>query len=455
MIANYWKYHKFPLFFALTSIAFYISFSYDLQREDFTKFIVLYGALFFIFYKLVQLEKSDLKFLTVFSIIFRVIFLFSIPNLSQDFYRFIWDGRMALEGWNPYLYLPKDLIAEGTAPIAQATELHQGMGSLSARHYTNYPPLNQFCFIIAGIFSGKSILGAVVVMKTLIILADLGTLYFGKKLLQLFKLPPHYIFLYLLNPFIIIEFSGNLHFEGVMIFFLVWSLYLLKKGNWKLSAVILACSISIKLIPLLLLPLFLQNLGWKKATLYYMIVGLVNLLLFLPFFSTEFIANYSETIGLWFTNFEFNASIYNLIKGIGALLDIEGFRVIRAVGKVSPFIVVAFLVGMAFFRNNKSIPQLITAMLFGLSFYFFTSTTVHPWYLSTLLILSIFTKYRFPLVWTLVIMLTYQTYSHPDFKENYWLLAIEYLTVYGFMIYELLQSKREKAGILNKNQEVV
>lgn len=442
MINNYWKYHKFPLFLGLASIACFFSFSYDLQREDFVKLIMLYGALFYFFLKLIQLEKSNIKFLTVLTIIFRLVFLISIPNLSQDFYRFIWDGRMALEGWNPYLYLPKDLIATNTAPIAQAVELHEGMGSLSAKHYTNYPPLNQFCFIIAGIFAGKSITGSIIVMRLLIILADIGTLYFGKKLLENLKLPPYYIFLYLLNPFIIVEFTGNLHFEGIMIFFLVWSLYLLQKGAWRLSAVLLACSISIKLIPLLLLPLFLQNLGWKKAFVFYSIVGLVNIILFLPFLSSEFINNYTETIGLWFTNFEFNASIYNIIKAIG--YEIKGYNIIKTVGKISPFVVIAFIIGLTFLRKNKSISQLITALLFGLSFYFFTSTTVHPWYLSTLLILSVFTKYRFPLVWSLVIMLSYQTYSHPDFKENYWLLTAEYFVVYGFMIYELFQTQQKK-----------
>ncbi|NER14750.1 mannosyltransferase [Leptobacterium flavescens] len=442
MIAEYLKYRKIPVLFSVICIAFYISFAYDFDRTDFVKLIGLYGALFFLFYKLVQISKTDLRFLTAISILFRLVFIVSIPSLSQDFYRFIWDGRMALAGWNPYLYLPKDLIAEGTAPIAQAAELHEGMGSLSARHYTNYPPLNQLCFIISGIFAGKSILGSVVVMRLLIILADLGTLFFGGKLLENLKLPKHYIYFYILNPFIITELSGNLHFEGIMIFFLVWSLYLLQTGKWKFSAVVLACSISIKLIPLLFLPLFLQKLGWKRAVVYYSIVGLVNILLFLPFLSSDFINNYSETIGLWFTNFEFNASIYNIIKEIG--FKVKGYNIIKTVGKISPFVVILFLTGMAFLRKNDSTQKLITAMLLGLSFYFFISTTVHPWYIATLLILSVFTKYRFPLVWSLVIILSYYAYSIPGFKENYWLLAIEYLVVYGFLIYELNAVKKQK-----------
>jgi hypothetical protein len=104
----------------------------------------------------------------------------AIPNLSQDFYRFIWDGRMILEGFNPYLYTPESFFVNGEFPIAQAQELYVGMGSLSASHYTNYPPLNQLCFVIAGLFASKSILGSAVALRLIIIAADFGTLHFGK-----------------------------------------------------------------------------------------------------------------------------------------------------------------------------------------------------------------------------------------------------------------------------------
>jgi len=81
-------------------------------------------------------------------------------------------------------------------------------------------------------------------------------------------------------------------------------------------------------------------------------------------------------------------------------------------------------------------------MLFGLFFYLITTTTVHPWYLTTLLFLSIFTKYRFPIVWTYTIMLSYIAYQNPVFKENYWCIAIEYGIVFGMMLWEFTNSKK-------------
>lgn len=448
---SFFKIHKTPLLLAISCFLFYGAFAYDLVRTDYIKLLSLYTALFFLFYKLIQLTKHNLKLLTWLAFGFRAVFILAIPNLSQDFYRFIWDGRVILEGFNPYLFTPESFIVGGEFPVAQAQELYAGMGDLSASHFTNYPPLNQLCFVIAGLFAGKSILGSVIVMRLLIIAADFGTLYFGKKLLEKFKLPMHNIFWYILNPFIIIELTGNLHFEGVMILFLVWSLYLLHSGKWKLAAIIFACSVSIKLIPLLFLPLFYQwftkrntstALSMTKLILFYVIVGLTTTLLFLPFYSSQFISNYAETIALWFHNFEFNASLYYLAREIGYLFT--GYNEIAVIGKFTVLIVILFVIGIAFLRKNKTMTQLITAMLFALSFYYFTATTVHPWYIATLLILSVFTKYKFPLVWSFVIILSYLAYmqiGNADKTENLWVIAIEYLVIYGFLAWELFIKK--------------
>ncbi len=484
----FFQLHKIQILLVFTSLLFYWSFAYDLARTDYVKLVMLYIGLFFLFYKLIQISKHNFKFLTWVAFSFRVVFILAIPNLSQDFYRFIWDGRMILEGINPYLYTPESFISVGEFPIAQSQELYTGMGSLSASHYTNYPPINQLLFVIAGLFSGKSILGSVIVMRLIIIAADFGVFYFGKKLLKKLNIPVHHIFLYVLNPFIIIELTGNLHFEGVMIFFLMWSLYLLYSGKWKWAAIVFALSVSVKLIPLIFLPLFYQwfikrnviasktkhsvsknkiatslaprndkqnvisnasekshNIGsslllrMTRLISFYAIIGITTLLLFLPFYSPEFINNYTETVGLWFQNFEFNASIYYIVREIGYLF--RGWNEIAIIGKLIPIIVLLFVLTITFFRKNKSMVELITVMLLVLSFYYFTTTTVHPWYIATLLILSVFTKYKFPLVWSFTIIISYLAYANSDNTENLWIIGLEYLIVYGVFIWEVFIKK--------------
>jgi len=466
----FFKLYKIPLLLVVSSVLFYFSFGYDLLRTDYTKLIILYVVLFFLFYKLIQISKHNLKFLALIAFGFRAIFILAIPNLSQDFYRFIWDGRMILEGINPYLFTPESFISAGEFPFEQAKELYEGMGSLSAGHYSNYPPVNQLCFVIAGLFAGKSILGSVLVMRLIIITADFGTLCFGKRLLEKLNIPVHNIFWYILNPFIIIELTGNLHFEALMIFFLVWSLYLLHSGKWKFAALIFALSVSVKLIPLLFLPLFYQwfvrkksvgneiatsqvslkalwipaSAGMTKLVGFYCIIGITSLLLFLPFYSSEFITNYTQTVALWFNNFEFNASIYYVAREIGYLY--RGWNEIAIIGKIIPIIAVLFVLVVTFFRKNNTIAEIITAMLLVLSFYYFTTTTVHPWYIATLLILSVFTKYMFPLVWSFVIILSYLAYANRDNAENLWITGLEYLVVYSVFIWEVF-FKRPKSSL--------
>ena len=428
----------------LVTVVFYFLFAYNLERDQFFKFLSLYAVLFSSYFYFLKKNANNLQFLLGISILFRIVFLFSTPNLSQDFYRFIWDGRMLLEGLNPYLSLPETFINQHVFPVNQSFDLYAGMGELNGSHYTNYPPINQLTFLTAAIFANKSIVGSVIVMRLLIIFADIGIIYFGKKILEHLKLPIKNIFWYALNPFIIIEMTGNLHFEPVMLFFLVWGMYLLFKNKWIWAAVLIACSITVKLIPFLFLPLFFQwfvkkgtsiKKGFLKLVAFYAIALGTTILLFLPFYSNELIENYSNSVGLWFRNFEFNASFYYLFREIGYLF--RGYNEIAIIGKIIPLLTITFVGYITFFRKNATPKQLITALLFGLSFYYFTTTTMHPWYLATLILLSIFTKYKFPMVWSLVIILSYSAYSTEIYKENLILISIEYFIVYGFLIWEL------------------
>lgn len=478
-LTNIYKYKKTTLAYILISCMLYVWFAYYTLRTDALQLILLYSILFVLGYQILKTSgfytstslSTSFRILVIASILFRLLFLFAIPNLSQDFYRFIWDGQMLLEGLNPYLYTPDFIINQGETKIPLAQELYNGMGALSSSHFTNYPPLNQLCFVIGNLFPGHSILSSVIGMRLIIIAADIGTLYFGKKLLEALKLPSNRIFWYILNPFIIIELTGNLHFEGVMIFFLVWSLYLLHKGCWKWAAVIFACSVSVKLIPLMFLPLFfwwftstkLSNqdrspqkwisytepkglsafAGMTKLSVFYTIVGITLIAFFLPFFSMAFVENYSKTVGLWFNNFEFNASIYYVLRAIG--YAITGCNEIGFIGKILPLISILVILGFSVFKKNNSIPKLSTSILLVFTIYLFLSTTVHPWYIATLVMLCIFTNYKYPLVWSLVIIVSYLSYlgiGSADKSENLWIVALEYFLVFSVFFWEVILKKR-------------
>ncbi len=442
--------YKLPIIFVLSCVAFYFSFAYDLDRTDFFKLAGLYFALFFLSFKLIQMQMHNFWFLAGVALLFRLIFLLALPDLSQDYFRFIWDGRLIADGLNPFQFTPDQLLQQRGFELYQAKDLVAGMGNLSAGHFSNYPPVSQLIFAITGFVAPQSILGSVMIMRLFLILADLGTLFVGWKLLKKLQMPAHRIFWYVLNPFVIIELTGNLHFEGVMVFFLLLSLYLLYQEKWIISAIFMGLAISVKLLPLVLLPpliaYFKNRNQFLKLPFYYLITGLVVLITFLPFYSEEVIWNFSSSVSLWFDKFEWNASIYYFVRWFG-YLD-KGYNIIESAGTALAICTFLLILILTFLRKAETFQQLLTNMLLAVSIYLLFSTTVHPWYLTIPLMLSIFTNFRYMIIWTLLVVLSYFAYSDPDFQENLWLVAIEYLVVFSYCMLEFFHKRKPFESLL-------
>jgi hypothetical protein len=433
------------LFWGTLSILVYSYFSYALERHEHLNLGISITLLFTCYYFIL---KTCIKYslMVGLGVVFRLIFLFSIPNLSQDFYRFIWDGQLIINGINPYLFTPNELINTHHVLFAQMESLYKEMGTLSAQHFSNYPPIHQLPFVIAALISKSSILGSVIVLRIIIILADIGILIYGKKLLELLKLRPQNIFYYFLNPLVVIELTGNLHFEALMLFFLVLSVYFLCKQKLVHSAVFMGLSILTKLLPIFFLPLLIKRLKFKKTLLYSTLVVGCIIVLCLPFFELQFLKNYSKTVGLWFTNFEFNSSFYSL--GKSAMSKCFGIQLIEYMPYIVPFLMAIFTLYFSLQKTTET-KKIIQSFFWILTIYFLVSTTIHPWYMTTLVFLSCFTNYKFVLVWSATIFFSYFAYHKSGVEANTLFELIEYVSVGIVLFFERVKTKTTTTSSLS------
>ena len=288
---------------------------YETPRENFNQFIFLYILSFGVFYFL-WLNKQEWKFwhFLILAIAVRLLLLFAVPELSNDFYRFIWDGELITRGVNPYAHTPNDLISQGPFYNEQYMRiLFHGMGELSADHYSCYPVFNQLLFYLPASMS-DSIETNVIVLKLIIILADIGAIFIGVKILELLNKSKHLIWLYALNPFIIFEFTGNLHFEGVMIFFMLLGIYYVLLDKWLFGALFFGIAIHVKLIPLLLIPFLFKKMKWRRSIGFTALTLAVVLMLGALMLTPALFKNFMTSIDLYLTNFEFNGSIFYLTR---------------------------------------------------------------------------------------------------------------------------------------------
>ncbi|MDW3197584.1 MAG: hypothetical protein R8G66_34780 [Cytophagales bacterium] len=428
------------LFILLSSIAFL---GLAIARYETATLLTIYGVAFFTYVWIVRLTNISWKVLFVSGFLIRIALMWSLPNLSDDFYRFIWDGTLLKHGINPFGVLPDEAIKLDVPGIDQAfyTQLN------SPNYFTIYPPLNQAIFWLSAQIGGPgNWLLSVNVMRLFLIGSDIGTFFLLKSLLHQHEKSIKNAFWFFLNPLVILEFTGNLHFEGLVIFFLILGVHQYDRSKTLGQGFGFAGAISAKLVPLIFLPAVLMKQWPKKGILVCFLAVFIALITFIPMIGSALVSGMSSSIGLYFQSFEFNASIYFIIREIGFM--IVGWNMIQQIGPwlgITTFILIMTWVFVGS-RFKKDLPMILMG---SLVIYLLLSTTVHPWYVLPLIPLGILSGFYFPVVWSLMIFLTYIGYATEDFHLPMHWIILEYLTVISVMSWEFVQhSKKAK----NENQ---
>ncbi len=415
------------------AIGFYMI-TYHTARHETAQLLTLFALLFFFYllsYYFTKTKQETLFFLG-FALLARFILLPSIPNLSDDFYRFLWDGMLINQGIHPFDKIPSELVKiqdlEKFHAISQI--LFQNMNSPD--YFTVYPPVCQAVFAFASFLFPESLLGGVITIRVFILLSEIVTVIMIWKLLNQYQLPVKNILLYALNPLVVVELTGNLHFEAFMICFLLTSIFLLHQRKILWSGILFGFAVCSKLIPLIFLLLYIRRIGFKQLLVFFICTGITCLLLFLPFLTPKLVNGLSNSISLYFQKFEFNASFYYIIREIGYYR--KGYNVIETAGKQLAAATFILIILFSILERNK---RLLNTFLWVLLIYLLLATTVHPWYVIPLVTFGIFSNYRFPVVWSALIFCTYAGYKVHGYSENMAFVVIEYGVVLAIAVFEV------------------
>ena len=205
------------------------------------RFVAFYGLSLAGFALLATAATSlPLRGALVAAVVLRVIFLPGVPSLTDDFYRYQWDGRVQQAGINPYRYAPNDPRLDRVGYADRALVNHP-------RLRTVYPPLAEATFYgVAtaggGVLAFKLLFGAF----DLLTAAAVWWLADAKRRRQA-------TVLYLLCPAVIVQTWGSAHLEIVAVSLVVLAAAALLRGRDWQAGVLLGLAAAFKVTPAALL----------------------------------------------------------------------------------------------------------------------------------------------------------------------------------------------------------
>jgi alpha-1,6-mannosyltransferase len=179
------------------------------------------------------------------ALLLRALALAAPVFLSNDIYRYIWDGRVAAHGINPYRYIPDD---PHLAALRDAV-VFPGINRATYAH-TIYPPAAQMLFLAATRFDDS-----VLAMKSALVAAEaVGIAALLFVLRRQAGAPPERIIIYAWHPLPVWEIAGSGHVDAAVVAFVALALAAAAAGRRAWSGAALAAAVLVKFLPLALGP---------------------------------------------------------------------------------------------------------------------------------------------------------------------------------------------------------
>ena len=368
--------------------------------------------------RLVTSGNQLLMMIIGFAVLFRLTLVPHIPVASDDVYRYVWDGKVAATGVNPFAFAPSD---------ARLSHLHTA--DLPAKisfpdMRTIYPPLAQVFFLASHQMFGDSVSG----MKLLLVLIDIVSLLVLIPLLRRLGLLPEMVLVYAWSPLSVMYFALDGHIDALGILFLVLCIFLASTSRHIAAAVTLGLAGLAKVYPLLVAP-FLMKGGEGQRRLWAPAIPVV-MFVFGCWLYLEPTGGLYESLFVFSRQWSFNGSVFEilyLVVGSNTLAHlISGILLIFWLGCVlmikRPFIEKTFLAFLGFV---------------------IVAPVVHPWYLCWLTALLV-VRWSLPVFVLLGLsfisnLVVYQYRMTGVWEDQPLVVLAEYLPFYVMLVREIVR----------------
>ncbi len=222
-----------------------------------------------------------------FAAVFRLSLIFAPPYLSDDIYRYVWDGRVQAAGINPYRYIPADqsLLSLRDDKIYPKINRRDSAPTI-------YPPMAEGVYFLT-----TRISESVTWMKVTMVGFEAIAVWALLQLLGSFGLARQRVLIYAWHPLAIWEFAGSGHLDAIVIALIALALLARRKNGETATGIMLACATLVKFFPGVLFPALYRRWNWKMplafavaivvAYLPYLSVGSRRVLGYLPGYARE------------------------------------------------------------------------------------------------------------------------------------------------------------------------
>ncbi len=343
-------------------------------------------------------DNRNIWLIAISGLVFRAILLPLEPSMSDDLYRYLWDGRVQLAGYNPYFY-PAD---SGELSHLRDWWIFPLMNHPHTR--TPYPPIAQKIFLISQVIDPNGYLG----YKLLLLGAELLTVYLLINWCRQRMVPEGRILWYFWHPLPIFELSLDGHIDGFALPLIVSLIIAIRRGSLLLSAALWSCLILLKPFAIWLTPIFALALwgNWRRRAVFFITTGLIGLIIYAPYLTAgsktfEQMLNYAR---YWY----FNGALYYIFD---SFLPQKLNRTLLLLSTVGVSIVAGLL------RRTK----LESRLLIPLGGYFLLSPTLYPWYLIWLIPWLLFSPNSYWLWWITSTIYTAHAVHLVYLNEGIWM----------------------------------